>query len=294
MKKSVLVRYLFCAVALVPAGITVIAGPALVAQTSGQKTFTSSKEAIEAFAAAVKAGDTTTLQAILGEGSGPIVSSGDDVADKAARDRFVQRYSEGHSLASAGHHQYTLDVGSDDWPLPIPLVDNSGTWYFDGAAGKEEILYRRIGHNEEDAINVCKGVVAAQRDYAAQPHDGIAAGAYAQRIVSTAGKQDGIYWEAKAGEPESPAGPMLASASGQGYDVSGKSTPYHGYYYRMVKNPAGYAFLAYPAEYRTSGVMTFVVTQKGVVRQKDLGEQTSEVVQHIEQYKLDSTWKPVK
>jgi hypothetical protein len=188
----------------------------------------------------------------------------------------------------------TLNVGTDDWPLPIPLVNNGGKWYFDGAAGQQEIVYRRIGANELSAINVCRGVVEAQHDYAATSHDGRPAGAYADRVVSQPGKQNGIYWETKPGEPTSPAGDMLAQASSEGYDTSGKQTPYHGYYYRMLNNPGGFAFVAYPAQFRTSGVMTFVVTQDGVVLEKDLGPQTGEILGHIGKYQIDNTWKPAE
>lgn len=290
MKRAIQVRTTLAIAAWLSA-IALPSAPLLLAQTPGQNTFASSKEATDALVQALKQNDSSSLMAILGEGSQPIVSSGDVVADKAARDNFLKKYNAKHSLVSSGDHQFTLNVGTDDWPLPIPLVDKAGKWYFDGIAGKEEILYRRIGHNEIDAIDVCKGVVAAQHDYAASAHDGNPAGTYAQRVVSSSGKQDGLYWEAKAGESQSPAGPMLADASAQGYDVSGKRTPYHGYYYRMLKNPGGFAFLAYPAEYRSSGVMTFVVTQDGIIHEKDLGEKSSEIAQQIGQYQIDNTWK---
>jgi hypothetical protein len=264
-------------------------------QSEGQKTFSSSKEAVDAFIQVARDGNAADAQAILGPGTEQVVSSGDDVADKNARDRFVADYEAKHSLVKTGSHQFTLNVGKKDWPVPVPLIEASNNqWYWDGAAGREEILYRRIGHNELAAINVCKGVVAAQRDYAATTHDGEPAGAYAPKIVSTAGKQDGLYWEVTEGETPSPAGPLLAQANAEGYDVSGKRTPYHGYYYRMLKNPGGFGFLAYPAEYRSSGVMTFVVDQNGVIYQKDLGDKTAEVAQQMTEYKRDKTWKSVE
>jgi len=271
--------------------ITTLTASGLVAQAAGQKTFASSKDAVTAFIQAVRAGDTAALQSILGSGSDAIVSSGDSVADKAARDGFVAKYDAKHSLTSSEPHQMTLNVGDDDWPTPIPLVENGGKWYFDGAAGQQEIVYRRIGNNELSAIEVCKGVVSAQRDYAAASHDGRPTGTYAERIVSQPGKQNGLYWETKPGEPSSPAGDMLAQASSEGYDTSGKETPYHGYYYRMLRNPGGFAFIAYPAQYRSSGVMTFVVTQDGVILEKDLGSQTGDIVRRIGQYQVDDTWK---
>jgi Protein of unknown function (DUF2950) len=264
-------------------------------QSDGQKTFGSSKEAVDAFVQVARDGNVADAQAILGPGSEQIVSSGDDVADKNARDRFVSDYETKHSLVQTGANQFTLNVGSQEWPVPVPLIEaKNNQWYWDGAAGREEILYRRIGHNELAAINVCKGVVAAQRDYAAIKHDGEPAGKYAPKIVSTAGKQDGLYWDVNEGEAPSPAGPLLAQANAEGYDVSGKRTPYHGYYYRMLKEPGGFGFLAYPAEYLSSGVMTFIVDQSGVIYQKDLGDKTSEIAQQMTDYQRDKTWKAVK
>jgi len=261
------------------------------AQTAGQKTFASAKQAVDAFIQAARAGDASALAGILGSGSEDILSSGDAVADKTTRTEFLAKYDAKHSLVPSENHTMTLDVGTDDWPLPIPLVDNAGKWYFDGAAGREEIVYRRIGRNEIGAIDVCEGVVAAQQDYLKASHDGKPAGTYADRVISEPGKQNGLYWKTNPGEPESPAGPMLADASSQGYDVTGVKTPYHGYYYRMILKPGGFGFVAYPAQYRVSGVMTFAVTEDGVVYQKDLGPQTSEIISHIGQYKIDDTWK---
>ena len=264
-------------------------GAALHAQTAGQKTFASSKDALNAFVQAISTDNTADLEAILGAGGKAIVYSGDPVADNAARDQFVADYNAKHTLMAAGGHNYTLSVGANDYPLPIPLVNNGGKWYFDGAAGREEILYRRIGANELAAMEVCRGVVEAQRDYAASSHDGKPAGAFAARLMSTPGKQDGLYWEAKPGEPQSPAGPLLAEASSEGY-TGGKGAPYHGYYYKMITNSGGYALLAYPAEYRNSGVVTFVVTQSGVIYQKDLGKDTATIAHAISVYQMDGTW----
>jgi hypothetical protein len=270
------------------------AAPPGRAQAQGQKTFTSSKDAVDGLIQAASEGTTAELQAILGPDSEQIVSSGDDVADKQARDRFVSEYEAKHSLVKAGPHQLTLNVGKSDWPLPIPLVHVNNKWFWNGAAGRDEIRYRRIGHNELSAINVCKGVVAAQHEYATGAHDGHPPGAYASRIVSEAGKQNGLYWEVQVGATPSPAGPLLAQANAEGYDTSGKHTPYHGYYYRMLNSPGGFGFLAYPAEYRSSGVMTFIVNQTGIIYQKDLGEKTTEIAQQITDYKHDNTWTRLK
>jgi Protein of unknown function (DUF2950) len=264
------------------------------AQAAGQKTFSSSQAALTAFIQAARDGNPSELEAILGPGSEQIVASSDSVADKASRESFLKWYDEGHSLVPSSNREFTLQVGKDNWPLPIPLAHVDGKWYWDGAAGKQEILYRRIGHNELAAINVCKGIIAAQRDYAATSHDGRPSGSYAQRIVSEQGKQNGLYWEVKQGEPGSPAGPMLAEAAEEGYDTSGKRIPYHGYYYRMLPFAAGFGFLAYPADYRASGVMTFLVNQKGVIYEKDLGEKTSEIAQQMTTYNTDKTWTTVK
>jgi Protein of unknown function (DUF2950) len=272
---------------------TFLANSAL-AQNAGQKTFSSSKDALTAFIQAVRDGNPSELGAILGPGSEQIVASSDSVADKTAREAFLKWYDEGHSLVPSGKGDFTLQVGKDGWPLPIPLAHSGDKWYWDGAAGKDEILYRRIGHNELAAINVCKGIVAAQHDYAASAHDGQSPGSYAGRIVSEPGKQNGLYWEVKGGQPESPAGPMLAEAAKEGYDISGKRTPYHGYYYRMLSSAGGFGFVAFPADYRASGVMTFLVNQNGVIYQKDLGDKTAEIAERMSSYNPDRTWCAVK
>ena len=272
----------------------IFAASELGAQAAGQKTFDSSKEAVNALLQAAREDNTADLQAILGPDSEQIISSGDDVADKNLRDRFIAQYEAEHSLIKTAPKYFTLNVGKDGWPLPIPLVEANHKWYWDGAAGREEVLYRRIGHNELAAINVCEGVVAAQREYASSAHDGQPAGAYALRIVSEQGKQNGLYWKVAAGENPSPAGLLLARANAEGYDTSGKRTPYHGYYYRMLKSPGGFGFLAYPAEYRSSGVMTFIVNQSGVIYQKDLGESSADIAQQMPEYKRDHGWTRVK
>jgi Protein of unknown function (DUF2950) len=281
----------YAAIALVA---TIFGALALHSQTVGQKTFASSKDAVDALVQAVRDNNMDTLRAIFGSENEAIISSGDEVADKSVRQKFLARYDTKHSLAEAAPHELTLNVGADDWPLPIPLVDTGGKWYFDGVAGKEEILYRRIGHNELAAIDVCKGVIDAQREYAASTHDGQPAGTYASRVVSEPGKQNGLFWEVKEGEPASPAGPMLAGASAEGYSNYGQRIPYHGYYYRMLKSPKGFTFLAYPAEYQSSGVMTFVADQTGSIYEKNLGDRTDDLAQHIDQFQKDDTWRRVK
>jgi hypothetical protein len=266
----------------------------VAAQAAGQKTFASSDEALKAFISAVSSGSTAEMVAILGPGSEPIVNSGDATADENGRTRFLASYTTAHSLVANGENGYTLQIGKNNYPTPIPLIHAGDKWYWDGAEGKEEILYRRIGHNELDAIKAAKGVIGAQQDYAASGHDGQPAGAYAKHIVSTPGKQNGIYWEPKEGEPDSPAGPMLAAAAEEGYDTSGKRVPYHGYYYRMLPVTSGFALAAYPAEYRSSGVMTFVVTEKGIIYEKDLGPDTTKTALAMSNFTPDKTWRKVQ
>lgn len=293
-------------------GLTAFGWPFASAQADGQKTFSSSKEAVATLIQAVRDGNASDLLAILGPGTEEIVSSGDAIADKNARDSFLARYKFKHSLAESAPNQLSLAVGKDNWPFPIPLVRSSDRWFWDGAAGKQEILYRRIGSNELAAIEVCHGVVVAQRDYATAGHDGLPAGIYAQRLMSESGTQNGLYWQVSEGEDPSPAGPLLAQASAEGYGSVTSGSPYHGYYYRVLRAQGvharggaktyivdgnmtrGFALVAYPAEYRSSGVITFLVSKNGTIYQKDLGEKTADLAQQMTEYDPDNSWKAVK
>ena len=279
-----------------------------------QKVFATPAEAVHALVKAAKDGDQDELLALLGDDGKALVYSGDVVQDKANMNNFVKAYEAKHALVKQDEKTQILQVGANDWPMPIPIVNDGGKWRFDTAAGKQELLYRRIGYNELGAISVCRGFIDAQRDYAAVGHDGLPPGIYAQKLMSEQGKQDGLYWETKEEEPASPAGPFLAQAGGQGYTPEGhggKSQPYHGYLYIILraqgsaakggaesyvvdgKLTAGVALVAYPAEYRVSGVMTFIVNQSGVVYQRDLGEKTAEIAGAMTEYNPDSTWKKV-
>ena len=271
----------------------VVAGCGKTDAAAEHTTFNTPDEAVAAFVAAARAGNTAALAAMLGSGGAQIVTSSDTIADQAERARFVERYDEHHALVENGTDTLTLNVGATDWPMPIPLVKSDGKWHWDGEAGREEVFYRRIGHNELKAIAVCRGVVDAQQEYTAAPHDGKRAGVYAQRIISQPGKQDGLYWAPKGGDPPSPLGPGIAAAGSEGYDTTGARTPYRGYYYRMVPNGAGWGLVAFPADYRQSGVMTFQVSELGVVYQKDLGDSTAAVAQGIKVYAVDGNWTPV-
>jgi hypothetical protein len=285
--------------------------PAL-AQQGNEKTFGSPGDAVLALYNAVKSNDQQAISAILGSNSGPILHTGDEVADKNMGTEFIRRYDQMHRVVIEPDQTVTLYVGADNWPMPIPIVKNSsGAWYFDTEAGAKEILYRRIGRNENDAIEVLYTLVGAQREYASATHDGGNSKHYALKFVSTEGKQDGLYWKTSDNETPSPIGPLIVSAAGEGYALKqGQATPFHGYYYRMLtkQGPAakggakdylvngqltrGFAFVAYPAEYRNSGVMTFIVNQDGVVYEKDLGQDTEKLAAGMNEFNPDKAWRP--
>ena len=283
----------------------------LAAQQGNEKTFGSPGDAVLALYNAVKSGDSQALNAILGSNAGPILHTGDDVADKKMATDFVQRYNQMHRVVMEPNETVTLYIGADNWPMPIPIVkNNNGGWYFDTEAGKQEILYRRVGRNENDAIETLYALVDAQKDYASVMHDGDKTRHYAMKFISTEGKQDGLYWKTSDTEAPSPIGPLLVSASGEGYTLKqGQQAPFHGYYYRLLTKQGaaakggardyvvngqltrGFAFVAYPAEYRNSGVMTFIVNQDGVVYEKDLGADTAKLAAAMSEYNPDSTWQ---
>ena len=276
-----------------------------------ERTFATPEEAVTALVAAAERFDVTELKAILGPEGEPLVASADTVADRniavafAAEARVQQRLEFDSARTSA-----VLTVGAEDWPMPIPVVEQGGTWHFDAASGKEEILRRRIGQNELDAIMVCEGYVEAQRTYASARRDGSPLNQYAQRIISTPGRQDGLAWQAADGTWEGPVGENIARVIAEGY--SDRSQPFHGYYYKILKGQGpdtplgemsfmvegamigGFALVAAPAEYGVTGIQTFIVSWEGVVYQKDLGDKTLEAFRTMELYNPDSTWTPVE
>jgi hypothetical protein len=287
---------------------------AALAQEPGQKTFNSATEASDAFAAAVQNHDEVAMLAILGPSGRDLISSGDRVADQNRQDSFAAKYLASHQFAAAGDGRTFLYIGTENWPTPIPLRQNGSQWYFDTGYGKQEILYRRIGANELNVIKVCAAIADAQRDYYAELHDGASEHQYAQKFRSTAGMQDGLYWEVKAGaQPESPLGPLVAEAAYEGYQhhATGQPHPFHGYIYRLLtsqganapggarnyivdgKMTGGFALVAYPVSYRDSGVMTFIVNQDGQIYQKDLGPNTDQIGSEMVTYNPDATWQPV-
>lgn len=276
------------------------------AQEKGQKTFSTPAEASSALVAALQSNNEQALLEIFGPEGQRIISSGDAVQDTENRANFVSRYLQMHRLVKEPDGTTTLYIGAENWPTPIPLVNKGKVWYFDTAAGEKEILYRRIGRNEMSAIRICQELVSAQRQYyATQGNE------YAQQIFSDEGQHNGLYWKVTAGQPESPIGPEVAAAVAEGYDKgkAGPPTPYRGYLFHTLtsqgkdapggaksyiedgKMTGGFAFVAYPAVYRSSGVMTFIVGMDGVVYQKDLGEKTDTIGKDLKEYDPDSNWE---
>jgi Protein of unknown function (DUF2950) len=313
-EKALLLPLIF---ALVCAAATALSAPdASAARAKAQpKTFASPEEAVKALIHAIKTGDKAGLSVLFGPGSESLISSGDDVEDKAERERFLKNYEEKNSLEKMGDDEVLLQVGKDDWLFLIPIRRKGSAWFFDTEAGKEESLNRRIGRNELNTIDVLEAYVAAQREYAKKDWDGDGAYPYAQKFASTPGKKDGLYWEAREGEEPSPFGPLAAKAAHEGYTLKGKPEkpiPYYGYYFKILKAQGkhapggaydyvvkgnmilGFALVAYPATYGSSGIMTFLVNQEGVVYQKDLGKGTAKAAGAMKRYDPDTTWKKVE
>jgi hypothetical protein len=278
--------------------------------SQSQKTFASSKEAAEALIQAAGSFDVPALTQILGPSGEDLVASEDSVRDKEFAAAFAAKAHDKNSIVvdPKNADRAILIVGSGDWPLPIPIVKRNGRWFFDTKAGRQEILFRRIGSNELDAIEICRGYVDAQREYALEKHDGAEANQYAQRIISTSGKQDGLVWRNPDGSLAGPIAEGIADALAQGY--TDKAKPYHGYFFKILKGQGsaqplgeldfvvegamigGFALAAAPADYRVTGVKTFVVSYEGVVYQKDLGPDTLKIFREMELYNPDKSWKP--
>jgi hypothetical protein len=281
------------------------------AAAPAQKTFATPEDAVSALVQAVRGHDRAAVLAVLGN-AGAWIASGDPTADRAMGDRFVAAYDAKHTIARDGDVA-RLVVGANDHPFAFPLGKVGERWRFDTAAGKEELLARRIGENELDAVKVLQAIVDAQRDYASADRDGDGVLAYAQKFASSPGKRDGLNWPVTAGEPASPLGELVARASGEGYQKQAKvPTPFHGYYYRMLKGQGksapggavdyvvkgraigGFAVVAWPAKYANSGIMTFVVNQDGKVYQSDLGPGTKDKVAKIHRFDPGKGWSPVE
>jgi len=274
-----------------------------------QTTFTSPEDAVVALVDALKANDSAQLTNILGPDSRKILSSGDDIADKQAREVFLAAYAEKAQLGTEGDHTI-LSIGAEEWPVPIPLIKDGTSWRFDTAAGMQEVLFRRIGNNELTTLQLCRTYVDAQKEYASIGHDGKARGIYARKFASSPGKQDGLYWKSDDPNGKSPLGDLAAQAASDGYSKSeGKPAPFYGYYFRILTRRGssapggtldymvngemqkGFALIAYPAEYKNSGVMTFIVDDKGTTYQKDLGPETAKVASEMDVFDPDSSWE---
>jgi len=283
------------------------------ASAVSQQQFPTPEQAVEALLAATRADQSDALVAILGPRGAKLIHSGDVVEDRTARERFDAAYDAAHHIEYTGAREAVLFVGSEDWPLPIPLVHDSGGWRFDTRAGERQILDRRVGRNELNVIQVCRTYVLAQREYADIQVSSGGQRQYAQRFLSHTGQRDGLYWPVTDEEPESPLGPLVAQARAEGYldeSSAGKRRPYYGYYYRILtrqgshaaggaksyiaadgRMSGGFALLAYPAAYGDSGIMTFIVNENGIVREKNLGPQTAKLGPAIREYNPDASWR---
>jgi hypothetical protein len=306
------VRTLFVLAMLAAFCVSMSAGHKPAPAAPDQKAFTSPQQAVSDFVSAVKAHDKDQLSQILGPQGTEILNSGDPVADKQTGEQFLEKYDQMHRLVKQPDGSVSLYIGAENWPFPIPIVNRNGQWVFDTATGKREVLYRRIGRNEFATIDTLQSLVEAQKEYASQPRGRETVKQFAQKLLSDEGKQNGLFWKTGPGEPPSPIGPLIGQAAAEGYRRQEGPTPFHGYIYRLIlsqgpnapggamsymvngKLTRGFAIIAYPAEYRNSGVMTFIVNQDGKVYQKDLGPNTATVAPSITVYDPDKTWAVVE
>ena len=293
---------------LFSAALLVFASPSLA---FAQEKYATPDAAAAALIDSARSGDEKAALVVLGLSGGDIISSGDKVSDDHARARFVSAYDAKHEIKMEGDDKATLIIGDKNYPFPIPLVRKADKWSFDSEAGRIEILARRIGHNELDTIQTALAYVDAQDEYASKDRTGEGVGVYAQRFISEPDKKDGLYWPTAQGEEESPLGELFAQATHEGY-VAGKHAPYHGYYYKILtrqgpnatggaadyivngKMIGGFGLVAYPDEYRNSGVMTFIVNYRGETFEKDLGPDTANIAQNITSFDPDPSWKKVE
>jgi hypothetical protein len=279
-----------------------------------QTTFASPEEAGKAVVEAAESGDQNAVLSIFGRDSKDVIYSGDATQDKNNFAAFASAYQQMNRWRKLDDNTRVLVVGADNFAFPIPLKkNNSGQWYFDTAAGRDEILARRIGRDELAAMDVCAALADAQNEYFSRSHNGVRKHQYALKFISDQGEQNGLYWDSPEGQPKSPLGPMVAFATGEGYEVRQNShQPFHGYYYRILnkqgshaqggardylvdgKMMKGFAFVAYPAEYGNSGIMTFIINQDGVLFQKNLGTDTTKVATAMSEFDPDESWSRVE
>ena len=288
--------------------------PAAIAAPAPQQTFASPEDAANALFAATQTFNPAALRDIFGPDSQRLLFSGDQYADAAQAKRFADAYAQKHAIVAQGQNRAIIQVGEDDWPLPIPIVESSGRWYFDTHAGDEEIIDRRIGRDELEAIRTLLASVDAQHAFLAVTKERTGTGYYADRFISTPGQHNGLYWRPVEGQPDSPLEPLIEAAQDAGYPgeiVHGQPYPYQGYYFRILRAQGadapggektyahganltdGFAILAWPATYGASGIMSFEVNQDGIVFQKDLGPQTARVAAAITRFNPDLSWARV-
>jgi len=326
-------RFAFAAVSTVAVFLSVslsVMVPSTLAQSSSQRTFSSADGALEALVSAAVAKDRSALARLFGPDYDQLLS-GDDVEDAKDLNEFAAAVGESAELQKAGDSQYTVTIGKDNWPTPIPLVRDNGRWFFDTKAGLDEIINRRVGENEFSAITTCRAYAVAQWEYYTEgdwDHDGVAE--YAQKLISSPGGHNGLYWETAEDDKPSPLGKLIGAAQAEGYGPEASSdenagkggsdkdvpqidrAPYHGYYFKILTRQgphapggkysyiingnmiAGYALVAYPDNWGNSGVMTFIINQQGRVYQKDLGPNTGTLAPAITEYNPDPTWKLVE
>jgi Protein of unknown function (DUF2950) len=295
---------------LIPLAIIILLAGCSKSAKPSYQTFASPDDAGNALLTAAKSGDPNAVIAVFGPDSKDIVVTGDPVQDKNTADQVIAAYGTMHRWRKMPDGSQILLIGADNFPFPIPLKKNAaGQWYFDVAVGREEILARRIGRNELSTMGVCMALVGAQSQYYSMHHDDGSTHEFATKFISDTGKQNGLYWESPEGQPRSPLGPLAAFASNEGYSLKPDShVPFHGYYFHMLtrqganvpggakdyvvngKMTGGFAFVAYPAEYRNSGVMTFIINQDGVLLQKDLGPNTTQAAAAMTEFNPDQTW----
>jgi hypothetical protein len=291
--------------------ILALVAPLALGAPTGQKTFKTPEAAVQALVKAAQSKNSKAVLGVLGTAAEPLVNSGDPVADKNGRDSFLAKYKAKNSLDKSVADKVTLDVGEDDWPFPIPVINKDGAWYFDSAAGAEELINRRVGANELATIQSCLAYVDAQQEYYLRNVSKDPLQHYANKLISSPGKKDGLYWPAAADEPQSPLGEEFAEARAEGYlkKDADRPQPFHGYIYQMLTRQGpnaaggafdymvngellgGFALIATPAEYGNSGVMTFIVNYDGVVYSRDLGPDTQNAAMAIKEFNPDSMWK---
>jgi hypothetical protein len=267
------------------------------AQSAEPRTFASPEEAVTTLISTVKKADVDALLTIFGADGKDLLASSDAATARNNRQVFAVAAAEKWRLADDGAARKTLVIGNEDWPFPVPLVKDARGWRFDTAAGKEEVIARRIGRNELSVIETVRAYVSAQHRYAAKGHDGNQPGVYATKFQSDPGKENGLYWPSARGQARSPLGDLVAQAAEDGHRAGAnrsQPSPFHGYYFKILPATGGFALVAWPAQYDVSGVMTFLVNHDGIVREKDLGAETDAIARKMAAYKSDASWKEVR